>query len=245
MIALLCPTRGRMTQYYRMCASAKMTAEKEGNVCIHGCTNGKEIYVQNMPDDAPTVYMWNELAKQALENPDNKLFMLAADDMIFSTHGWDKALIDHYNALENKIHVYALQDSRDSEGTPHPIVTREYIDALGYFMPPLFLHWYCDTWTVEIAKANNCFTHLRGYQLIHDKPSDNGQADETHNRIRSMGWRERDKAVNDSCHHFQEIEKVRLYVTRRGGKVVNTKADATEIEAMVDRMVSTETLSVN
>lgn len=159
----------------------------------------------------PTVYMWNDLAMECFNrNPDVKLFMLASDDIIFATPGWDKALIDHYNALENKIHVYHLQDSRDVEGTPHPIVTREYINAMGYFMPPIFMHWFVDSWTVKIAKANNRFTHLKDYSLIHDKPSDKGAADETHNRIRRMGWHQRDTEVNRTCQHILEWETRRL-----------------------------------
>lgn len=161
-------------------------------------------------DGEPTVYRWNVLAKRALREPENKLFMLAADDIVFSTPCWDEALLNHYNSLENKIHVYALQDSRDPEGTPHPIVTREWIEAMGYAFPPIFLHWHLDTWTVAISKANNCFTHLKDYLLVHDKPSDRGQPDETHTRIRSLGWHERDKYVNETCQHFLECEKQRL-----------------------------------
>lgn len=239
MIAILCPTRGRPDQFRRMCESAWSTAlgriwilayqdqkeerygsyiskhEKEGSY-LH--SNGNLApYFNKCPttnliygEDFPTVYKWNLLAKLAVDKTPCNLFMLGSDDTIFSTPGWDKALIDHYNALENKIHVYHLQDSRDSEGTPHPVVTREYMDAMGYFLPPLFLHWYGDSWTREIAKANGVFTYLKDFLLIHDKPSDKGITDETHNRIRGMGWHVRDMAVNEICQHFLEYEKQRL-----------------------------------
>lgn len=204
-IALLCPSRDRPEQFKRMCESAGSTSTAVVN--IYSGSNGGNSYTQrSFPIDCPTVFMWNDLAKEAMLFPDNKLFMLAADDMVFSTPLWDKALIDHYNALENKIHVYALQDSRDADGTPHVIVTREYIDALGYFMPPIFMHWFCDTWTVAIAKANNCFTHMKEFVLIHDKPSDAGKSDDTHKRIRHMGWHQRDVSVNDSCQHFLKMD---------------------------------------
>lgn len=208
MIAILCPTRDRREQFKRMCESVSKTSR---NVKILSGSNGNDPYAHYaFPTDYPTVAMWNYLASEAMKNPEIKIFMLGADDMVFSTPGWDKALIDHYIALDNKIHVYALRDSRDAEGTPHPIVTREYIEAMGYFLPPIFLHWFVDTWTVEIAKANGCFTHIKEFELIHDKPSDKGNADDTHNRIRRMGWRERDGIVSDSCQHFLEYEKLRL-----------------------------------
>lgn len=159
--------------------------------------------------DYPTVYKWNYL-EQLAKTYDPDLYMLAADDIIFATPGWDTALMQHYNKLENKIRVYHLRDSRDDNGTPHVIVTREYVGAMGYFMPPIFLHWFIDTWTVEIAKATGSFTHFKEYELVHDKSSDRGKPDKTHNRIRQMGWHARDQAVNDSCQHFLEYEKLRL-----------------------------------
>ncbi len=235
MISLLCPTRGRPEQFQRMVESAAKTALGKINVfvCIQTDEDVKRYSFLEMNKsnniywseniivypflmlDCPTVALWNELAectcnRRIMLDKDVRLFMLAADDMIFATPGWDKALIDHYNALGNKIHVYAFQDSRDHEGTPHPIVTREYMDAMGYFVPPIFLHWFIDSWTIAIARANNCFTHLKDHLLIHDKPSDRGEADETHKRIRRMGWHERDKYVNDTCQHFLEFEKQRL-----------------------------------
>lgn len=223
-IALLCPTRQRAAQCKRMIQSAKETAE--GEIIVYLAHSYEEIKdysfihdiasekcrIAGLPSrDYPTGYKWNKLAEFAMHHRDIKLFMLCADDVIFSTPLWDKALLDHYNALENKIHVYALQDSRDPNGTPHPIVTREYIEAMGYFVPPIFLHWYVDAWTVEIAKANRCFTHMRDYLLVHDKPSDYGAPDETHTRIRELGWHERDLWVETKCRHFLKTERDRLF----------------------------------
>ena len=215
MIALLCPTRARPQQFARMFRSARETSKLD-NVSVWSASNGDDSYVpMQFPIDTPTVHMWNSLAIEAMHKTDAKLFMLAADDIIFETAGWDNALLEHYAKLDNKIHVYALQDSRDADGVPHVIATREYIQAVGYFLPPIFMHWNCDTWTVEIAKANNCFTHLRDYKLTHDKPSDTGKPDETHNHIRRMGWRERDASVNETCQHFLQCEKNRLALHMR------------------------------
>lgn len=216
-IALLCPTRDRPEQCLRMIKSARTTGMDEIKKTVYLALSLEdyddyETATSDLitSDGMPTAHKWNLLAEQALKDPNNKLFMLAADDVVFTTPCWDRALLDHYNALDNKIHVYALRDSRDPDGTPHPIVTREYIETMGYFLPPIFLHWFVDSWTVEIAKANNCFTHLKDYMLVHDKPSDRGEGDETHNRIRQMGWRARDGWVNDKCKGFFELEKARL-----------------------------------
>lgn len=215
MIAILCPT------YRRPKLARRMWDSVNGAARVYFCTDSIDLmdcklagieatdYIYADPM-MPTAQKWNMLAEESMKDPANKLFMLGADDMIFETPGWDQALIDHYNSLENKIHVYALRDSRDDDGTPHYIVTREYIEAMGYFFPPLFLHWFGDTWTVSIARSNNCFTHFGDYKLTHDKPSDRGQPDQTHSRIRQFGWHKRDKYVAEKMAHILELEKKRL-----------------------------------
>lgn len=220
-IALLCPTRGRPEQFKRMEASFRRTTADSHGHGLFPCVSKEDLPVYDgspysyeqyivLPDNMPTAHKWNYLAEFAKVSPRYKFFMLCSDDVVFQTPCWDQALIDHYNSLENKIHVYHLRDGRTGHGTPHPIVTREYIEAMGYFMPPLFMHWFVDTWTVEIAKAAGCFTHLNDYMLDHIKPSDEGKPDETHSRIRQWGWHDRDQWVNKYCQHFLDFEKRRL-----------------------------------
>lgn len=222
MIAILVPTRGRPDQCRRMIESVFATAKgafviylyvadddpnmDEYNELSKNYGHDDDIYWCHGPD-YPTVYKWNMLAKEA---KDADLFMLGADDMVFATPGWDEAIMDHYGKLENKIHVYHLQDSRDLLGTPHPLATRECVSALGYFLCPIFYHWYGDTWLKVIAQANGIFTHLTDFTLVHDKPSDNGHPDETHIKIRQEGWAVRDKHINDTCQHFLALETQRM-----------------------------------
>lgn len=214
-IAILVPTKRRPEQFKRMVDSVALTASSEIKVLPFLADSDDYIFPEACTTPIigqewlPTVHKWNLLAEYAKDyNP--SLFMLGADDMVFESKGWDKALLDHYDALENKIHVYHLQDSRDKDGTPHPIVTREYIEAMGYFLPPIFLHWYCDSWTVQIAKENACFTHLRDHSLAHIKPSDEGKPDSTHTGIREHGWHNRDKYVAEKCADYLEEQKRKL-----------------------------------
>lgn len=220
MIALLCPTRQRPEQCERMIESAAATSKAHVNIQLG--VQGAQYHIElprgsfgisqySIPDGMPTAHTWNYLASFPIVQQ-SPLVMLAADDMIFTTPRWDRAIIEHYNALPDgkKAHVYALRDSRDENGTPHPIVTREWIETMGYFVPPIFLHWFVDSWTVEIAKANDCFTHFKDYELMHLKPSDEGKPDETHSRIRSMGWHSRDQYVAETCKDWLELQKAKL-----------------------------------
>lgn len=224
-IAIICPSRGRPEKMLRMWQSARKTAHDTNNVTLYlGVDEDEqELYAQAIAPDTSIVGFYplkdwgvvhsiNKLVQKALfdEARRHTLFIVAADDTIFTTPHWDKALLDHYNALENKIHAYALLDSRDAEGTPHPIATRAYIEAQGYFYCPIFLHWWADSWMVSVAKHCGVFTHMKDYLLVHDKPSDFGKADSTHIRIRERGWQDRDRHVAGSCGHFLDAEKQRM-----------------------------------
>lgn len=223
MIALICPTRSRPENMKRMWQSALATARNPESLrLVLGLDKDQlELYEPYLPKDCSihtlgdwgVVHSINRMAEFVLLNHQSiKLFMVAPDDVIFTTPEWDKALIEHYEALKNKIHVYCLLDSRSENGTPHPIITREYIEVMGYLFPPIFMHWYVDTWTAEMANNAKCFTHLKDYELVHDKPSDRGMQDETFSRVRARGWNTRDEYVNKKCKHLLELEKSRLRV---------------------------------
>lgn len=223
-IALLCPTMGRPHIIPTMIESLFKTANV-GNLFLYlGLTEGEteiEKYIEiskaatarglktniyQFPDwTLPMCH--NELSKIAMQH---EIHFGVGDDSIFATPGWDEAVIEAYEKLENKIHVFSLLDNRDHEGMPAPIITRAYIEAMGWRIPPYFMHWYCDTWTTEIAKANNCLTHLKDYLLIHDKKAEQGVTDGTWSRIRSRGGIDRDHYIASRCSHFLEIEINRL-----------------------------------
>lgn len=220
MITILCPTRGRPDMCKRMIESARATADGKVEVILGiGGEDTPELFAENffgydisladgviLTNQLTTVHVVNQLARYAKGD----LLMIAGDDTVFATPHWDLALENHYKELYNKIHVYSLLDSRDKNGTPHPIATKEYVRAMGYFFTPIFNHFYADTWLVETARDNRCFTHFTDYLLVHDKPSDHGVQDDTYRRVRDFGWLGRDKTVNDTCQHFLEIEKQRL-----------------------------------
>lgn len=219
-IALICPTRGRPVQFRRMVDSAMRTAQNPDNIHVYfylAETDSTRDYYPNLErttrflgHDWSAVMASNYLAQHT--NGESLLFM-CADDCVFSTPHWDTALLEA--SKDGKPCVFSLLDSRDPNGTPHPIVSRSFMEVLGYFMPPIFLHWHCDTWVSDIAKSTGCFVHLRDYLLIHDKPSDRGQPDETHRRIRDLGWNIRDKYVNDVCQDYLAMQKEKVRIAHR------------------------------
>jgi hypothetical protein len=48
-----------------------------------------------------------------------------------------------------------------------PIVSRQWIDALGYFTPECFLFFYHDTWIYDIAKKINTEVYIPEIEIEH------------------------------------------------------------------------------
>lgn len=163
MISVLCPTRGRPQQFNQMLESIRKTtrtlvetfARFDGDdKTVEEATRGRSWN----PSLCWTIGMrislseiWNECANRALGD----LLMLCADDVVFQTPGWDVMVEQAFEECPDKILcVYG------DDGGPHgkefaslPIVSRAWVETVGYFTPPGFAGDFCDTWIQDIALA--------------------------------------------------------------------------------------------
>lgn len=147
--------------------------------------------------DGPTSYAWNELAKRAAGD----ILMLMGDDTVFETPGWDdklrKAEFTLSHGGQPSMAVFSFDDGRSELGTghPHPAMTREVYNRLGYLACPMFRHFYVDTWLVDLAKEAGIFHYIADMKVLHDKPWDRGAPDETKLRIATTTIHDADKAT--------------------------------------------------
>jgi hypothetical protein len=77
--------------------------------------------------------------------------MLAADDMIFVTQGWDLFMAGALEALGGTGYVYP-DDKRRYDVPEHPLISSDIISALGWFAEPEFGHFYIDNAWAELGK---------------------------------------------------------------------------------------------
>ena len=104
--------------------------------------------------------MWNECYRLSR----GSIAMHAGDDIIFRTQDWDEVVRNKFNEYEDKI-IFAYGDdgnpdyrnednSRSTFGT-HGFLHRNWIHAVGYFVPPYFSSDYNDTWLNEVSRLIN------------------------------------------------------------------------------------------
>jgi hypothetical protein len=96
---------------------------------------------------------WNELLSQAKGD----LFMQGNDDVIFRTPGWD-VMVEHEfaNSPDKILLVHGSDEGMhfDKFGA-HSIVHKNWVDTVGYFIPPYFSSDFGDKWINDVANALN------------------------------------------------------------------------------------------
>ena len=126
-----------------------------------------------------TCLSWNLMSEKASHD----IVMLMGDDVQVRTRNWDQLIVDEFNKYEDKILMVIPNDGRSNKlartrhlkqeryfiskqpiliedepfGAPHFALHKNWINTVGYLAPPLFWHWYVDTWTQTVArKLNRC-----------------------------------------------------------------------------------------
>ena len=216
MISLLLPTRGRPHMMRELVAAYRNNSHNKNQ-------NELLIYLQNddiklveyvnlfreiglkqdtdffIKDPYPTGHMWNILADKAKGD----LLCLMGDDVIIETPGWDIKIEEAAKKYEDNIFVITQNDGRSDKnnlGCPHPIVHKRWKEILGFFMPPMFMHRYLDTYTMKLAKELGRYIQLPDVMFAHHK----GSVKQDSTGILSRTWLPLDKYNFDiSQRYFQ------------------------------------------
>ena len=168
-ISLLLPTRQRREMFLRFYGSAMELANKPGNVEIvyyvdadDDSYKGLNLFnaTQTSGDRVVLSEMWNRCYELAT----GEIFGHMGDDIIFRTEGWDDVIRSTFEEYEDRIaFVYGDDGNGESErnkfGT-HGFIHQNWVDAVGYFVPPYFVSDYNDTWLNDVAKMIGRHRHI-------------------------------------------------------------------------------------
>lgn len=96
-----------------------------------------------------------------------EIAMLAADDIIFRTPGWDTKVAAAFDAVPDRIvMVYGDDGSRARKAPVNLFVHRRWIDAAG-FTPPDFQGWFADEWIWQMAAELGRVVFLQDMLIQH------------------------------------------------------------------------------
>lgn len=213
-ITICCPSRGRPELAERMANTALATADNPDAVNIKFYLNDDDPtlptycrLIQNYQigvDQSP-VFSWNQLAEQST----SYLYMLAGDDIQFITKGWDSRFMSQLQQYPDGIFCISFQNGIDNKRTaPHPVVSQQWRNALGYYFPFVFYHWYVDTYTKELAESVDRYIFLDDITIKAKKIT----KDTTAQKIRTQGIPQRDKYTYHmikKCYFQTDVQKLK------------------------------------
>jgi len=162
-ISLLCPTRKRPEFMKELWESAYNTAfykEEIELIFYIDSDDTKSIEmsktlgpnVQAIVDDrgeGNLSVMWN----RCYENSSADIVMHCGDDIRFRTTNWDKIVLNEFQKYKDKIVlVYGDDGVRKDDLATHSFLHRNWIETVGYFLPPYFSSDMNDYWLTTVAR---------------------------------------------------------------------------------------------
>lgn len=160
MISILLPSRGRPWNVHRLVDSALIHADLPNNIEFiiyvddddHSYEN--EVYPDQVRFYATERTILSKYWNMAHDKATGPIYMLCGDDIVFHTQGWDHLVRWEFDKYSDKIVlVYGDDGDPNKEKThaTHPFIHRDWVKAVGYFVPPYFSSDFVDTWLNELA----------------------------------------------------------------------------------------------
>lgn len=167
-LAILTPSKGRLSGFIRLEESVVNTMSGENEI----------VFLIGADDNDPTDYestgvivkrysgksvaqIWNDLANSV----EADYYILGADDYVFETKEWDKILV---SKIQHPYNLLWFNDGiQHGNSCAFPIVSREWIDLMGFFVPEIFIHNYSDTFVYDVAKKAGVCVYIPEVQNRH------------------------------------------------------------------------------
>jgi GT2 family glycosyltransferase len=216
-LSLLCPTRGRPDRAGEFVDSVFATA-------IHPDRIGILLYVD---DDDPARKDYEQaFSKRAgvklfigpaigvpqavnrlLKHTDAEILLTANDDQVYIDKGWDIRIDTEAAARPDGVYCLWFNDGWESHNfCTFPIVSRRWVETLGYLQFPFFEHFFADAWIWMLAKSVGRAVYIPDVLVEHRHwKTEKAERDETYERHATKegdSRHARDRAVIDRFERY-------------------------------------------
>lgn len=161
MISLLVPSRGRPESLARLAGSVLNTADNpelvelvvfrdKDDPSYEAYEYPKNVRIFSTKRTTLSVY-WNLAYEKAI----GPIYMHCADDLVFHTKGWDVLVQEAFDHYEDKIVFVHGDDGNPDRGKAfgtHGFLHKNWVEAVGYFVPPHYTSDFNDTHLNEVAE---------------------------------------------------------------------------------------------
>lgn len=194
MISICCPSRGRPERFAEMLESVKRTAT--GDVEIICRLDDDDPTVKDYPKDplvsyisGPHPHMMSKLWNECWERATGDIGMLAGDDIIFVTEGWDRRVAEAMRLASDRLVMVYTNDETPRQAPVLPFISRRWADLVG-FTTSDFPGWFADEWIWSMAAELRRVVFLDDVIIHQDQRGDDETSQELILKRMGMGGME-------------------------------------------------------
>jgi hypothetical protein len=174
-IAILFPTKSRPRRVRAMINSCLSKADLPEQIRFVSFIDYGDI--ESIPSDMIDKIeiiqgnkMWLSLMYNTLASIHQaEIYMYAADDIVFTTSGWDTEVRESFKSLPEGFGLVFANDLSTYQGqiATHGFVKKIWIDTLGYLLPPYFVDTHTDLWITNLARNLGVIRYLPNVKIEH------------------------------------------------------------------------------
>ncbi len=200
MISIILPTRGRPESFKKMCFSVLENASEPNDIEFVSYHDNDDPsiyeYIGNHREIVANRIIYSQMFNECYKIAAGPIYMFAADDMVFYTPEWDKRVKEVFDQSVDKIIFVHPNDGyyRSTLGV-FGFLHQNWIETVGYFIPPYFPAGLVDWWINDLANNIHRRVFLREVRLRHLSLHE----DQTH--------REYDQNTKNSIEIYHSAEK--------------------------------------
>jgi len=111
--------------------------------------------------------IYNTLATRAAYD----VIMYGSDDILFKSNNWDQRVLSEISHFPNNVGLVYPNDLSSWQGkiATHGFVHKNWIEAIGYFLPPYFPDVFSDTWITNLAGNLNRIAFMEDVIIEHNQ----------------------------------------------------------------------------
>jgi len=204
MISIVVPTRKRPRNIKRLVESIKKQSYDLSNIQVIFRVDDddatateigiiaknylKDVYIIKDKPKENLSDLWNECYSSATY----PLIMMCADDVIFRTKHWDRKVLKRLPNPKNTLYLAWGNDLNQKGIMPTlPILSKAWVENVGYFVPEGYISDFCDIHIFDIAKrlekrGYNAMIYMKDIIFEHMHPTvGKAKWDEIYNKRRS------------------------------------------------------------
>jgi len=180
---------------------------------------------------------WNLMAREAK----GEFLMMGNDDLFAVTQGWDNILRKNAKDYEDGIACFWFNDGIHTTGKhcAFPIVSREWYECLGYFMPECFEFFCHDTWVFDIGKRIGRLCFMKDATVEHRHFS-TGKSERDSTTARNRGR-------SQNKHDLQTLNKTAAQRAEDAKKlmgIIKQSSDIYEYDTRLKNMLHGKTVAL-